>query len=290
MKIGFNEATARDCSTLEQDIELCQAAGFEALEIRIDMLEAFLRTRPREALLRRFAQSSVRPVNLNAIYPYEALFSKEDDAARRKAFLDDFRRACDMARYLNANALIVCPPLKADRRTPFLEGDSILHEMNVRILARLSKIAAETETKICFEIVGAPYSACRNVKQAKAVLEAVGAPNLGLAIDAYNLFMERQDAAFSEITLLKARDIFIAHINDAESLAACQKGDQSGRCFCGAGILDLSAYLARLREIGYDGVLSIETFRPEYWQMPAKRVIDEAYRTTRAQMDKSAAI
>ena len=38
MFISYNEACARDCSTLEQDLVLCEKAGFDYIEIRLDML------------------------------------------------------------------------------------------------------------------------------------------------------------------------------------------------------------------------------------------------------------
>mgnify|MGYP001516081172 CR=1 FL=1 len=34
MFISYNEACARDCSTLEQDLVLCEKAGFDYIEIR----------------------------------------------------------------------------------------------------------------------------------------------------------------------------------------------------------------------------------------------------------------
>lgn len=42
MKTSYNEACARDCSTLEQDLSLCEKAGFDYIEIRLDMLRGWL--------------------------------------------------------------------------------------------------------------------------------------------------------------------------------------------------------------------------------------------------------
>ncbi len=43
MFISYNEACARDCSTLEQDLVLCEKAGFDYIEIRLDMLTDYLK-------------------------------------------------------------------------------------------------------------------------------------------------------------------------------------------------------------------------------------------------------
>lgn len=281
MKIGFNEATARDCSNLEQDLTLCEAAGFEAIELRIDMIRTYLEDHDRDQLRKLLKSKRIQAVNLNAIYPYEELFSTQDDMERRQVFLKDFCFACETAQSIGANALVLCPPLKADRCSPFTSSLEEQHRMNVRIVAGLAEIAAQTDTKLCFEIVGARYSSCRTVAEAKAVLNEVKRPNVGLAVDTYNIYMGCPEDGFAELSLLSPEDIFIAHINDADVTPLEQLGDQSRRCFCGSGVLDIAAYLDRLRKIGYDGVISVETFRTEYWKKSAQWVVAEAYRTTR---------
>ena len=40
-----------------------------------------------------------------------------------------------------------------------------------------------------------------------------------------------------------------------------------------------------MKKTGYDGMVSIETFRDEYWKMSPRDVIFEAYRTTKELVD-----
>ena len=61
MKIGFNEATAKGCSTLAKDLELCDKAGFEYIEIRLDMLRDYLATHAAQDLKRFFADHRIKP-------------------------------------------------------------------------------------------------------------------------------------------------------------------------------------------------------------------------------------
>ena len=42
MKIGYNEACALGCSSLIKDLELCEKAGFDYIEIRLDMLTEYM--------------------------------------------------------------------------------------------------------------------------------------------------------------------------------------------------------------------------------------------------------
>ena len=108
-----------------------------------------------------------------------------------------------------------------------------------------------------------------------------------MTVDTYNLYMGTLDSSFSDMAILRAEDILIAHINDADYVPLEALGDQSRRCFPGEGFLDMDAYLRSLLNIGYDGVVSVETFRPEYWAKPAEWVIGEAYRTTHAAMERN---
>lgn len=287
MKIGFNEATARDCSNLETDVALCDAMGFDAIELRIDMIRAYLRTHSRSEVAALFRGRHIKPINLNAIYPYAELFSDADSAERREQFLQEFHFACEMAQFLDANALILCPPMTEGRKEDFAGTEEKWVQMNARIVERLADRAIQTETKLCFEIVGARYSSCRTVAQAQRVLRTIDRPNVGLAVDSYNIYMGNQDDSFADLMMLSPEEIYVAHINDAEYAPSDCLGDQSKRCFCGAGVLDLRAYLNRLTEIGYNGVLSVETFRPEYWAKSAEWVIAEAYRSTCAEMDRA---
>lgn len=50
MKTSYNEACGRDCSTLEQDLALCEQAGFDYIEIRLDMLRRYLQGHTAEQL------------------------------------------------------------------------------------------------------------------------------------------------------------------------------------------------------------------------------------------------
>lgn len=287
MKIGFNEATARDCSTLEEDILLCEQAGFDAIELRIDMLKAYLQDHSRAELLAMLRSKRICPVNLNAIYPYAELFSDGDDPEKRACFLEDFEFACELAQYTGAKALVLCPPLLPDRRGCFPGTLEAQNQMNVRIISGLCDRIAHRDIRLCFEIVGASYSSCRTIAQAQEILRRVHDPRVGLTIDSYNIYMGDLDKRFSAIQQLRAEEIFVAHINDADWVPEDQLGDQSRRCFCGSGFLDLDAYLTQLKKIGYEGVVSIETFRPEYWARTARWVIDEAYRTTYGAMKHS---
>ena len=51
--------------------------------------------------------------------------------------------------------------------------------------------------------------------------------------------------------------------------------------------MDTDSFLQTLKCCGYDGMVSVETFRPEYWAKTPEWVIENAYRTTYAALEKS---
>ena len=79
MFISYNEACARDCSTLEQDLVLCEKAGFDYIEIRLDMLTDYLKRHTVEELAAFFCTSRLKPHAFNALYLYPEFLSEGDD-------------------------------------------------------------------------------------------------------------------------------------------------------------------------------------------------------------------
>ena len=44
LKLGYNEATCKENSTVEKDLELCEKYGYDYIELRLDMLKEYLKT------------------------------------------------------------------------------------------------------------------------------------------------------------------------------------------------------------------------------------------------------
>ena len=51
--------------------------------------------------------------------------------------------------------------------------------------------------------------------------------------------------------------------------------------------MDTDSFLQTLKCCGYDGMVSVETFRPEYWAKTPEWVIENAYRTTREALERN---
>ncbi len=112
-------------------------------------------------------------------------------------------------------------------------------------------------------------------------MRAVDRPNVGFVFDSYNIFLNGGCNDFSAIGSVQPEKIFAVHLMSADDVPEAQRG-QDKRCFCGRGVVDTGAFLQELKAAGYSGIVSVETFRPEYWAKTPEWVIPNAYKTTRA--------
>jgi 2-keto-myo-inositol isomerase len=279
MKISYNEACARDCSTLEKDLYLCEKAGFDFIEIRLDMLNEYLRTHTLAELKAFFDSHRIKPHALNAVYLYEEYLGPEDSPEKAQKFQETFLSALYAASRIGANAMIVVPPFEPSGK-PYEGGDEQAEKNCVRILKQLGRLAADAGVRLCFEIVGLKKSAVRTIGLGKRIVEQVNLPNVGYTIDSYNLHLYQKLNDFRELRSLETEKLFAVHINNGDAVPEEEMG-QDKRCFPDRGEVDLGNYLGVLREMGYSGMVSVETFRPEYWRKDPEWVIQEAYDTTR---------
>ena len=67
LKLGFNEATCKENSCVEKDLELCEKYGYDYIELRLDMLKEYFKTHTIDDLKAFFAKSHLKPFAFNSI-------------------------------------------------------------------------------------------------------------------------------------------------------------------------------------------------------------------------------
>lgn len=282
MKLSFNEATAKDCSTLERDLVLCDQAGFDYIEIRDDMLIDYLKDHSVDELKAFFDTHRLKPHAINALYITSDMFTtaKSDDAER--ALLASFLLCCDVAQRIGSRYYIVVPPFRVPwNDAPYADAPEVVKEDCVRILRRLSDIVRRYDINLAWEPVGNIGFSVRDVEFAWEIVQAVDRDNVGLTLDAFNLYSKDRLNDFAAIRGVPADRIFAVHLNNADDLPIGVL-DHCDRRFCDSGEIDLDNFLGNVLATGYDGMASIETFRPEYWEMAPEDVIAKAFETTRS--------
>jgi 2-keto-myo-inositol isomerase len=120
-------------------------------------------------------------------------------------------------------------------------------------LAQLAAVCSSEGAELAFEFMGFEWSAVRSLAQAAVLYEGP------LVIDTFHWALG--DGDLNALRSLDPTRLAVVHVNDAPSTDLSRLGD-SDRVLPGDGVLDLARFYAGVREIGYDGVYSVELFSP----------------------------
>jgi len=261
MKLALNGATTMRAS-LEVDVAAGKAAGFDYIEIWAAKLRTFLSHNSIADLKQLVGHAGVPPLSINSI---EHITFR--DAAAYDGIKQECRELSQIAGEIGCPYIVVVP----GRLPP---GDVDVVEESVHVLTELCDIAAEHGVGLGFEFLGQPDCSVPTLDLAEEIVRTAARDNLGLVIDSFHFYAGGSNAAMIE--KLDPRQIYIFHINDAEDLPRAQLEDRH-RLLPGLGILPLGEMIAAFRSIGYDGVASVEIFRPEYWERDPFELAREAH-------------
>lgn len=267
MLLGFNGATTMKAS-LPQDIAAASQAGFKALEIWAAKMDDYLAEHGVMELKALFAAHGVQPASINSIE--FITFRPPEEYQQIKARC---RELGELAQALGCDKIVVVP-------SPIPESGATEKEIraeSVRVLRELAAIAEPYGVKLAFEFLGFPWCSVRTLGQCYDIIKEVNQPNVGLVIDTCHFYAGGSD--LHDIERLHAPKLFIFHINDVENRPR-ETIEDAHRLLPGEGIIPLDDILIRLSHIGYDGLCSIELFRPEYWERDSVELARAARRAT----------
>lgn len=251
MKIALNGATTMHAD-LETDIKAAAAAGFELIEIWAAKLREFLKTKTVADLKELLTENNLEPYSINSIE--HITFRNAEDYAKIKEETEDLSK---IAGEINCPYVVVVPGKLPENA----KKDEIVEE-SVKVLNELADIAEKYDVGLAFEFLGQTDCSVQTLDLDKEIIEKVNRPNVGLVIDTFHFYAG--NSTFEAIETLDPEKLFIFHINDAEDLPKESLTD-AHRLYPGTGILPIKQIKQKFDEIGYDKMVSIEIFRPEYW-------------------------
>ncbi|MBC1982448.1 2-keto-myo-inositol isomerase [Listeria booriae] len=268
MKLCFNEATTLENSNLEKDLTICEQNGYDYIEVRtMDKLPEYLKTHTLDDLATYFQNHHIKPLALNAL-----VFFNNRDEAGHSAIIQEFQEMMHICDKIGAKYVVAVPLVTTEK---ILKKD--IKQSCIEVLQELSNIAESHGVKIALEFVGHPECTVNRFEDAYDIVQAVNRDNVGLVFDSFHFH-----AMGSNIQNLKNADgskIFIFHIDDTEDFQIGLLTDDD-RVWPGHGAIDLEAHITTLKQIGYSDVVSVELFRPEYYQLTAEETIEKAKTTT----------
>jgi 2-keto-myo-inositol isomerase len=251
MKIALNGATTM-LADLATDIKAASAAGFDLIEIWAAKLREFLKNNTAADLKRLLEENDLKPYSINSIE--HITFRNAVDYEKIKAECEELSA---VAGEIGCPYVVVVPgklPENADEQ-------KIIDE-SVKTLNELADIAENYGVSLAFEFLGQTDCSVQTLDLCKKIVEKVNRENVGLVIDTFHFYAG--NSSFEAIDSLDPQKLFIFHINDAENLSKEILTD-AHRLYPGEGILPIKEIKNHFDKIGYDRMVSIEIFRPEYW-------------------------
>ncbi len=253
---------------LETDVKSAGAAGFELVEIWAAKLREYLKTHSVADLKNLLAENNVEPYSINSIE--HITFRNAEDYEKIKAETE----------HLSATAGEIGCPYVVVVPGKMPEGGASEAEIiaeSVKVLNELADIAEKHSVGLAFEFLGQADCSVQTLDLDKKIIEKVNRKNVGLVIDTFHFYAG--NSSFEAIEALNPEKLFIFHINDAEDLPKENLTD-AHRLYPGEGILPIKEIKQRFDKIGYDRMVSIEIFRPEYWSQDPFEVARKAKAAT----------
>ncbi len=252
---------------LTTDIKAAGAANFDYVEIWAAKLREFLKINSVADLKKLIEDNNLQPYSINSI---------EHITFRTAADYEKIKAECEELSGVAAE--IGCPyVVVVPGKLPENASKEAITEESVRVLNELADIAEKYHVGLAFEFLGQTDCSVQTLDFCKEIVEKVNRENVGLVIDTFHFYAG--NSTFEAIETLDPQKLFIFHINDAEDLPRADLTD-AHRLYPGTGILPIKEIKQRFDKIGYDRMVSIEIFRPEYWSEDPYEVARKAKAAT----------
>mgnify|MGYP000008796084 CR=1 FL=1 len=249
----LNASTIRPAPLLEK-IRIAADVGYAGIELWHDEIEAYLATGGQLTDIRRALDDHGLAVP-TTIYLRNWC---DTTGQSHETALDECRRRMDDAAALGAPHCIASPAAgKVDVR---LAG---------RNYRELLDLGARNGVFPAMEYLGF-VEQLNTLEAALEVLNWANHPRGTVIIDPFHAF--RGGGSFESLTKLRPAQIAMSHFNDTPATPPREQQHDHHRVLPGDGHLDLKRWVALLKQIGYDGWLSLELFNETLWRQNPREV------------------
>jgi sugar phosphate isomerase/epimerase len=188
---------------------------------------------------------------------------------RPKAWLDEAKGAIDMAADLGAPVVTIVSGGTEPGTKGVIETQKILADR----VAAIVQYAADRDVKLALEplnpMFGGNRTCLMTLSDALYVCDMVGAENVGVAVDVYHVWWDRD---FVASCATAGERIFGYHLCDWLEHTSDMLLD---RGMMGDGVADLKAIRAAVEGAGYNGPCEVEIFSaPNWWTQDPNDVLD----------------
>ena len=250
---------ALEPTDLFTSIEVAEAAGYDVLELRVNMVVPFLdQGHTVEELAAKFESVSLRPHVLSAIENIDLPVGPE-----RKGLTDLYRRMCEVAQAIG------CPSVQVVSGATFdgLPWPTIRKE-TARGLREMADIGAEYGITVVYEQIA--WMPVRSLEQALEVIEEADRPNVGILVDTFQIFAGGGE--LETISNLDPAMIPTVHLADTGPRRLDAWSDDDRYAMPGDGIVPLRKLMRAILDTGYDGAITDEIYSGRYTSWSRLRI------------------
>lgn len=243
-KIYLNGATIMTTPTPRQ-LEIARATGFAGIEARAERLlaDAAEVAATAEAVARAGEVWSLNGVRIGL-----------DRAGEldRATLEDDLARRLEVCVAIGASFCLVVPP-----RVPGLTEERAMDGVRAGLTVARDA-AARVGVGVAFEFLG--FADCPIATPEAAAAAVDGIDDVRLVVDSCHWHA----SGSRSLDPISIDRLAMVHLNDAPAKPPREIED-ADRLLPGEGVIRLAQLVAMLRERGYRGPWSLETFNPDYW-------------------------
>jgi 4-hydroxyphenylpyruvate dioxygenase len=150
-------------------------------------------------------------------------------------------------------------------------------------LRQAAQLAASFDVRLALEFrSGSGW--CSSVSTAAALVEACQEPNLGICFDLFHYYTGPSKP--EDLQCLTKENLFHVQLCDLAGTWRELAAD-ADRVLPGDGDFQFDFLIRRLRDMGYDGCLSVELVNPEIWKVKPAQIAEAAMMSMRRILGES---
>jgi sugar phosphate isomerase/epimerase len=245
-------------ASFETDVEEYAAAACVNLEIWLGKLETYLETHSVDDAHALLAEHRVSA----PVASFQGGLLTSQGEARRLHW-EHFGRRLELCQALSIGVIVIVGDLFGPVSAQDLERAQFS-------LVEAAKQAGQRGLRVALEFQ-ASATFGNNLQTAAALVAEAGSPHLGLCLDAFHYFMGPSKE--EDLGYLTRENLFHVQLCDVSGIAR-ELATDGDRILPGDGDLNLQPILDRLRQIDYDGAVSVELMNPQIWEIPPRNVAE----------------
>lgn len=245
---------------LAEKLRLAAQAGFRHVELWNDEIDRHLRATGETLsdIRKRLDDNGLQVCSVIAAMGWAEV--PENDV---ESLYAECTRRCEQAAAVGSKWIVASPPM----------GRVPVAQMQSRLL-RLEKVAHSFQISPVLEFLGFT----EQYKSVSSVLEVIASPELAhtpIVGDIYHLI--RGGGRLEDLLQFKPGQLGIFHINDLPAEPPFAVQTDHDRVMLGEGVIDLNLSIALLRQISFNGPVSLELFNKKLWSQDPLTVLKTGF-------------